>query len=499
MKTNVILIAIVLIAGGAYSSGQSPPPGQAPTALTIIVDTSWSCDRYETTFRSLARQAAATLRPGDYLEILAARPNSPAIKLATTIKTGSAEEIKSIDGVLATIHAQFLSTASIANALEVAFARLNEVSSKRGIAGVTAIVFTRCEISSEEAMRILALADKFNARNWSLYLTGTRNTNRDILVGANRHTLRWCSISEANPALWLAKNEPEGPSAKKKEEPTPELKPPEQLSVPSPIETRTTPDKPQDPLAGQRRVPTSQGGGLSVTTRVDAITSFGPLPGLPDNEAGAPPDGPVAEPNKPSKPVVVPPEPEPPRKEVAGSGHSFWARLKGAFYTYWWLIPLAAVLGGLVIVISKDMVKAGRWDTRKKGHLASASRDPKRLVLRYGDYSRELGRVDRFRSIHIGPGKQNTIRTPGSTAGERHLKLYRRGSDVMLKNLATSSVLANGIEVKPKCKQRLVVPSVIQLNDKTKLNLDFVRPDAGAAQTERNGSHERQPEPQLVG
>jgi hypothetical protein len=196
---------------------------------------------------------------------------------------------------------------------------------------------------------------------------------------------------------------------------------------------------------------------------------------------------------------VPPPEPEPDRGKAAGTGHPFWARLKGLLHSYWWLILVAVVLGGLVIVISKDLVKAGRWDTKKKGHLASASHPPKRLVLRYGDYSRELGRLDRFRSIHVGPGKRNTIRTPDSAGGERYLKLYRRGDDVMLKNLASSSVLANNVEVKPGRKQRLVIPSAIQLPDKTKLNLDFVGPETNAAQTERSDVHERPTEPLHVG
>jgi hypothetical protein len=461
-------------------------------------------------FRTLARQAATALEPGDYLELIVARPGSPSIKLAQTIKTASAEETRHIDTVLASIRAEFLSTASIANALDVAFARLNEVSSKRGIAAVTVIVFTRCEISSDEARRILAVADRFNGRNWVLYLTGTRNTNRDILLAANRHTLKWSSISEANPALWLAKKEPEGPPAEKKEEPTPAPKPPEpakpdSLMPTQPGEPQMIQDEPQKYIAGPRQAQTPQSPGYRVTTQIDSTVSFPPVTQLPGSEATTPPLALPSEVNAlpepaPEQVVAEPAEAKPPQEEVAVPQRSFWSRVRGAVSSYWWLILLLiAALGVLILVISRDVLKAGRWDMQKKEHLASASRDPKRLIARYGDDYRDLGRLDHFRSIHVGPGKKNTIRTADSTGGERYLRLYRRGDDVMLKNLANSSVLANNIEVKPGRKQRLVIPSAIQLPDKTKLNLDFVRPDTKAAQTERNASHGRSTEPQRVG
>jgi len=491
MKTKALLITILSIVAGGSSNGELPSASPPPDALVIVIDTSWSCDRYMGDFLTLSRQAALTLRPRDYLEIIAAQPGSPRIKLAQTVKTGSAEEIKSIDAALATVRAQFLSTASRASALEVAFERLNNICSKKGITIASAILFTDCQMDNEEAKRLLTLADRFKEKGWSLYLTCDRKTaNRDILLGVNKGKLACSIIAETNPAIWLEKKA-EGLTAKTKDEKALEPKPPEQPSVPPPGESR------QDHITGQPQTPLTPG--YRITTQIDSTVSFPPTQ-LPGSEVGGPPQGPALEANEPPGPVAEQPAVEQPPERVEVPQRSFWARLKGAFYSYWWLIPTAAVLTGLALLISQSIGQAHKWDTRVKGHLAaSASSDPGMLVMRCGDQYYQLGPLDRFRSAHIGPGSKNTIRTPDITTGDRLLKLYRHRQDVMVKNLGAASIIANGIEVKPGRKHRLVVPSVIQVNEKTKLNLELVRHNTSPAQIGRSSDHEREAEPQPVG
>ena len=99
-------------------------------------------------------------------------------------------------------------------------------------------------------------------------------------------------------------------------------------------------------------------------------------------------------------------------------------------------------------------------------------------MARLNGQTYSLGRADRINSIHIGSGPKNTIKIPDKSISDRHVQLYRKGNDFMLRNVGASDIAVNGIPVKPKVKHRLVVPSVIKFNDKTKLDLALFRPKA---------------------
>jgi hypothetical protein len=498
-KTTTTALVILLIISAACSFGQSGPPGVGPTALILVMDTSWPCDRFAPEFRTLARQATGTLAPGDYLEILSARPSHPRVELAHTVRNADAAEAKAIDHTLESIRARFLTQASVANALETAFARLTEVSSKRDIGRVVVIVLSDGQLGRHQIPRMLTTADRFNKNGWSLYITGTRDTTRDLLVAANKGAFTWSSISEANPALWLdrkvdvpASRVSEGSKAAAVTTPAPPASGPQELS--------SVRAEPKEPALGPRRTHTPKEHSYSITTRIDAITSVGPLSEVPAGEKAELPAPVVLEPNQPTEAAAVAPptvvSPQPPTDPQQPR----WARLRGAIGRYWWLLPWAAVFTGLAFVVSRSIAQARRWDAKRQGHLAKGpSSDPGRLVVRYGEQSYQLGPLKQFRSAHIGPGAANTIRTPDTTPGERHVTIYRRGDNIILRNLAPAPILVNSLEVKPGGRRRLVIPSVIQLNNKTKLNLELVRPDPRSARPERSGDHERQVEPQLAG
>jgi hypothetical protein len=295
--------------------------------------------------------------------------------------------------------------------------------------------------------------------------------------------------------LWLEKEENATASVVEEAQEEPQ-EPNSQPKAPVPVS-----DTSQEPTPDQQQGQQTRGAELTFSGKISGVPLPVPPPDVPDGPEKVPPEGPdmtVPEPNKPSKSTAMETKNEPP-EQVTGSGHPLWVGAQRAVYDFWWLIPLAAALAIPIFFVARDVAAAHKRNVRKKGHLAAnASREPKRLVLRYGDKSHELGRLDRFRAIHVGPGKSNTVRTPGSTAGERYLRLYRKRNEVMLDNLATSPVHVNQVEVKPGRTQRLVIPALIQLNDKTKLKLDFVRRDSRAAQTKRKVSHAEQTEPQHV-
>jgi len=129
----------------------------------------------------------------------------------------------------------------------------------------------------------------------------------------------------------------------------------------------------------------------------------------------------------------------------------------------------------IAFILSKSLKNAKKWEEQADSHLKTTQHQNSGiLIAKLNGQSYRLGPLDRFRTANIGSGTKNTIRIQDKSIFDRHIKIYRKANDLMLKNLARTSVTVNGTEVKSRCKRRLVVPSIIQLNDKTKLNLDVL-------------------------
>jgi len=447
-KTKATVTLIVSLVVGACSLGQPRSPAPKPTALTIIADTSWSCDRYRGDFRSLALSAAAALAPNDYLEVIAARPSRPAIKLAQTIRSGDTEELKHIEAILGNVRAQFLSDASVANALETAFGRLVATCTTKPIAAATTIVLTDGHLDDRQVQRIMAIADRYRARGWSLFVTGDRKTDKDILVAANKGRLTWSLISEANPSLWLEKKEDTPPSIVE------ENQQPEEPNRP-PKEPTKIPDKSQGATPSPQPVQRTRGGELTFSGKISGV----PLP-LPA------PDGPGPEPNEPSKLI----EEEVPRNTPENANHppdtvksgedgiekaiqeprqSFWAQVKRLFGQIWlWLVggicAVPLILAGYVLVRGKS--KAERIRKRLHGYLkAKKSAKDGMLIATLNGQTRRLGKLRRLRPVYVGSGAKNTLRVTEKGVGDRHLCLYQKAGRLTVQNLSKNSLTVDGV------------------------------------------------------
>jgi hypothetical protein len=476
-----ITLVIVSTAIGASSFGQSPAVG--PTALTLIVDSSWSCDRFSAEFRTLARQATRTLEPGDHLEILSARPSHPRIELAHTIRKGDAAEAKMIDTALERIHAQFLSQASVANALETAFTRLQMICSKRHFERVVVIVLTDGRLDRHQIPRILAIADRFDKNRWSLYVTGTRDTARDILVAAHNSRFIWSSISEANPSLWLDR-QADVPASRTDEAPKTTVVAPAPPK-PEPTDIPVVRDALKKPALGPRRTQTAQEQAYSITTRIDAITSVEALAESPGDERPALPARAVVEPNQATETAAVEPPTVLPIEPPKDPEPSRWAPLKEVMRRWWWLIPIAVVFGGFAFVISRNVLgPARRWDGKAKATLKAGSRDePGMLVATCNGHSYHLGPADSFHSANVGRGVGNTIRLADESVEDTHVRISRKGSNFVLKNISKTPVSVGVDQVRPGGKHRFVIPADIRINDKTRLSLRLIRNESRPSET----------------
>ena len=171
--------------------------------MTIVIDTSWSCGDDMSEIRTLARQGVARLGLYDSVEILSAHSVRPRIRLAQTIHYGTLSQTSTVTRTLAEIRDGFLTDARVSNALKMALDRLDNTFSKQRYTKAVVIVLSDGHLNNRDAGRFLQIAEQFKKRNWPLYITGDRNTNKNLLIAASKGKINWSSISEANPAMWL--------------------------------------------------------------------------------------------------------------------------------------------------------------------------------------------------------------------------------------------------------------------------------------------------------
>ncbi len=501
MKTQAVLIAVASLAAGACSLAQSPPVDRGPTALTLIVDTSWSCDRFEGDFRTLGRQAISVLQPGDYLEIAAAKPSRCTIALAHTVKKADAAEVKALCDALSRIEAGFLSDADVAIALETTVTRLTELCAKKQIARVATIVLSDGQVNSTQARRILTVADRYQERGWSLYMVGTRDTSKDILLGANRGRLTCSLINEANPGLWLARTEAT-PTPPPEDGGQTEQQPPEQLTSSFRSGSKEIHDKPQDSSPAQGRVEMS---GYNISTRIDTVV--GPFPRASDTATSSASGGggPATTPTEKGG-SVAPSVPEdvnrPP--DIAKSGEDdmkeadsepkqpFWARVGRLFGHIWpWLVGGICAVPVTVIgyMFARDSRRAGQIRQRLQSCLKKKrSGDDDVLEAEINGQTRKLGRLSRLRPLYVGSGVKNLLRITEKGISDRHLRLYQKAGRLMLQNLHTKPITIGGLSVERKAKRAVVLPSTIELAENVRLHLFTRGPDNQIA-GERSVNH----------
>lgn len=497
MKTRAAFIAIALLIAGARSLAQSPPVDRGSTALIIVGDTSWSCDRFGGDFRTLGRQAINALQPGDYLEIIAARPSRCTIALAHTVKKADAAEVKALCDALSRIEAGFLSDADVAIALETTVTRLGELCEEKRIARVATIVLSDGQMNSTQARRLLTVADRYKEQGWSLYMTGARSsTSKDILLGANRGRLTYSLISEANPGLWLART---GTTPT----PSPEdggqtgQQPPEQSTAPSRTESAEIQDKLQVPSPAQRWVEIL---GYNISTWIETVVGPPPRSSNASTSSTSGGTGLVTPPIEKGG-SVAPNTPEdtnrPPDKVKSGADNieemdsepkpSFWARVKCLFGHIWpWLVGgiCAVPVAVMAYMFTRDSRRAGQIRQRLQSCLKKKrSGDDGVLEAAINGQTRRLGRLSRLRPVYVGSGVKNSLRITEKGISDRHLCLYRKVGKLMLENLHTKPITIGGLSVEPRAKRAVVLPSTIELAENVRLRL-FTREPTIAPQAQ---------------
>lgn len=150
---------------------------------------------------------------------------------------------------------------------------------------------------------------------------------------------------------------------------------------------------------------------------------------------------------------------------------------------------MAILTVGVGVILLRGTREARRWRVDMNSRLKkSRPNDDGVLIAKLNGQSYRFGKLDRFRSIRVGSDVNNTIRISDKSVEGRHLEIFKKDNQLMLRNLAKSPVIANNTEVKSGQRHQLVIPSIVKLNDKIKLNLELDRPKIhpGESQSDKN-------------
>jgi hypothetical protein len=230
---------VICLLGAAVAWGSGPPnPPARPIAVTIIWDTSAASGPHWPDYHSICRQCGSSLLPGDRLEILSAHAGSPKLRVSQTIKTSDPQEFNGVYARLEEIRSPLLADAHVEKALAMAVTRLHASQKTASGRPTIVIILTQGALSSREIKALRQTGQRCSELGWKLYVTGTAQSTRELLIAANQGLLQWSLIGEANPGAWIQQVRASTVSNSDKSAPPAEAAPepnrPQQIPLPFP-------------------------------------------------------------------------------------------------------------------------------------------------------------------------------------------------------------------------------------------------------------------------
>ena len=435
MRKIMLLLLLLFLCTGAY--GNNSADSTQAIGVSLVLDISPPMKKHAASISGMVKQIFSNLQPGDYVELISAHHDTSRLRLAQFIKHANTPEIKKLSSIVENIkYADFLDS-DVAAACDMAYKQLDELAMRQRFATGIIIILTNGNLKNREASRISNLATKCHQRNWLVYITGTHYTNRHILTAAaGKGDLRWSPLSEACPAVWLSGIRRPPPLQKEK---TPVKKPPPKQPKPSLLSTK--------PSARQR-----------PPVKTATITAK-PAPVKAD-----PPPKPKVQ---PAKPAGKPP-PKPSVVKPARPARRLWP---------WLVLLLILAVIAIGIILAKNFKKDEIWLKELRDRLLKL-RSPKCkevLTAQYNGRTFRLGALAHLRSIHIGSNPRNSLRIQQETIAGRHLRIYRKKRQLMLRNLARTPIWLNQEPIKSGHKHPLTLPTTVRLSDTVTLQLSLVR------------------------
>jgi len=107
------------------------------------------------------------------------------------------------------------------------------------------------------------------------------------------------------------------------------------------------------------------------------------------------------------------------------------------------------------------------------------------LMVRANGAVHRIGNLQRLNAIHIGRGNDNTVTLNDKKVALRHVRIFRRGENLFLKNLAGTPVVIGGKELGQRKKCQLALPAIVEIANNIKIQLFWER--AVNSITSKNG------------
>jgi len=321
-----------------------------------------------------------------------------------------------------------------------------------------------------------------------LTIANVKSIPRNLLLAVNKGRIRWCELSQAIDTTFLAKcikqarasvtnNDNEISSVKTTSESVAQ-------DVGSELLSETLPAEPAVPMETNAPSPLEdEAGEIIPTQKVEEV-----MPPLPKDETDESAEkleefldelpAPLAE----LKKQQVPAEQE--NDESSAPKRRWFSR-----------IPLPAfVIGGILLIVSVISAfiftawrNAKAFQKRLLAPLADHKKPTKSKVLmvRANGAVHRIGNLQRLNAIHIGRGNDNTVTLNDKKVALRHVRIFRRGENLFLKNLAGTPVVIGGKELGQRKKCQLALPAIVEIADNIKIQLFWER--AVNSITSKNG------------
>ncbi len=435
----LILIGMLFVFTQVQSSAADGPSPPRSLAVSVIWDTSRRNKSDWNELSVLAKDIVSGLQTGDYLEVISAHRREGRIRVSQSIESIDPERVETLNTLLANIEPVDFRDADVASALEMGFERLDQRTADQHDSKVVVIVLTNGRLSDRQVERIRHLATAFKARGWHLYVTGTAKANKQLPIAASHGELGWSLIDRANPATWLAgargpsaKAAPETPPQKPVSKPVPELPPKVE-------EIATTPDKAQ---ARPTPAPLIRQAATKKETTFRATARY-PIK-IPEQQKTS--QKPQPEPERGFPSLVM----------IAAGG------------------VVCLVLAAAALLIP-DLVRVLRQRLKARRRLAAQPKArPSILVATVDGQQHTLGPVASLRRLHIGSGPGNALRLAKEGIEVRHIRLLRRGSRWLVRNLSSKPVEVNNTRLNRGKTRQIRFPIGLQLTKKVGMRLAVV-------------------------
>lgn len=448
------LLSIWLICiGDVFSASKA----EKNVFLSVILDTSPNSNKQWNILRALLLESVHSLREGDKLQILAARPGNPSTKITTAIGKPDGFERNMVIEVVSGIHREFLFGADLAKAMKAASDSLRENESKYQCC---LMVLTDGKVSNGQAGQIQRLSSMLRANGWPMCITcDGKEANRQLLTASNREEIDLRFIDRPLLSQWIGSVRSPGGSDvvsagdESEVEPTAADKVGDNATATDSSSLQPTIEE------GKTTGRSAIGYREPVDIRIVDMPPFAAGGGTGTQESSEAKD--VSS----EQPVAT--------EDLEESQSDAQERAYETKQTRRWkpFSVLAVTAGGLlaaglftaVLFVLKDgrSVAKSRSDLTtndtQSEHIAS------HIVAYAGDQRQDLGDMDTITEITIGRDLGSTVYIDNESVEDTHVRIFKSRRTLKAQNLAGASISINGTELPPKAKMRLALPADIEL------------------------------------